>query len=39
MTPTIVLEDGKLRFVLGSPGGARIITTVANIFSRRLKAA
>jgi gamma-glutamyltranspeptidase/glutathione hydrolase len=31
MTPTIVLEDGKLRFVLGSPGGARIITTVANI--------
>jgi gamma-glutamyltranspeptidase / glutathione hydrolase len=32
MTPTIVLEDRKLRFVLGSPGGARIITTVANIF-------
>lgn len=32
MTPTIVLENGKLRFVLGSPGGARIITTVANIF-------
>jgi gamma-glutamyltranspeptidase / glutathione hydrolase len=32
MTPTIVLEDGKLRFVLGSPGGGRIITTVANIF-------
>jgi len=32
MTPTIVLEDGKLRYVLGSPGGARIITTVANIF-------
>jgi gamma-glutamyltranspeptidase/glutathione hydrolase len=31
MTPTIVLEDGKLRYVLGSPGGARIITTVANI--------
>ncbi len=31
MTPTIVLEDGKLRFVLGSPGGGRIITTVANI--------
>jgi gamma-glutamyltranspeptidase/glutathione hydrolase len=23
---------GKLRYVLGSPGGARIITTVANIF-------
>jgi len=32
MTPTIVLEDGKLRYVLGSPGGARIITTVAGIF-------
>jgi len=32
MTPTIVLEDGTLRYVLGSPGGARIITTVANIF-------
>lgn len=32
MTPTIVLKDGKLRMVLGSPGGSRIITTVANIF-------
>ena len=36
MTPTIVLEgglaDGKLRYVLGSPGGSFIITTVANIF-------
>jgi gamma-glutamyltranspeptidase/glutathione hydrolase len=32
MSPTIVLEDGKLRFVLGSPGGPRIITTTANIF-------
>jgi gamma-glutamyltranspeptidase / glutathione hydrolase len=32
MTPTIVLEDGKLSYVLGSPGGARIITTVGNIF-------
>ena len=31
MTPTIVLRDGKLFLVLGSPGGARIITTVANI--------
>ena len=31
MTPTIVLKDGKLRYVLGSPGGGRIITTVANI--------
>jgi gamma-glutamyltranspeptidase/glutathione hydrolase len=32
MTPTIVLRNGKVRFVLGSPGGGRIITTVANIF-------
>ena len=31
MTPTIVLKNGKLSLVLGSPGGARIITTVANI--------
>ena len=31
MTPTIVLKDGKLFLALGSPGGARIITTVANI--------
>jgi len=31
MAPTIVLKDGKVRMVLGSPGGARIITTVANI--------
>jgi gamma-glutamyltranspeptidase/glutathione hydrolase len=32
MTPAIVLEDSKLRYVLGSPGGSRIITTVGNIF-------
>lgn len=31
MTPTIVLNNGKLFLVLGSPGGPRIITTVANI--------
>jgi gamma-glutamyltranspeptidase / glutathione hydrolase len=31
MTPIIVLEDHKVRFVIGSPGGPRIITTVANI--------
>ncbi len=31
MTPTIVLKDSKLFLVLGSPGGSRIITTVANI--------
>ncbi len=28
MTPTIVLKDGKLAIVTGSPGGPRIITTV-----------
>jgi gamma-glutamyltranspeptidase / glutathione hydrolase len=31
MTPTIVLKDGNLFLVLGSPGGPRIITIVANI--------
>ncbi len=32
MTPTIVLEDGRPRFVLGSPGGATIPTTVLQVF-------
>ncbi|HTW38293.1 MAG TPA: gamma-glutamyltransferase [Steroidobacteraceae bacterium] len=31
MTPTIVLKNGKLWLVLGSPGGPTIVTTVANI--------
>ncbi len=31
MTPTIVLKEGKLFLVLGTPGGATIISTVANI--------
>jgi len=31
MTPTMVLKDGKLLLVLGSPGGSTIISTVANI--------
>ena len=31
MTPTIVLKDDRLFMVLGSPGGATIISTVANI--------
>ncbi len=31
MTPTIVLKNGKLWLVLGTPGGPTIITTVANI--------
>jgi gamma-glutamyltranspeptidase/glutathione hydrolase len=32
MTPTVVLKDGKVRMVLGSPGGPTITTTVLNIF-------
>jgi gamma-glutamyltranspeptidase/glutathione hydrolase len=31
MSPTIVLKDGKLFMVVGSPGGARIITTVLQV--------
>jgi gamma-glutamyltranspeptidase/glutathione hydrolase len=31
MTPTIVEKDGRLRYVLGTPGGPTIITTVAQI--------
>ncbi len=31
MTPTIVLKDGKPVLVVGSPGGARIISTVLEI--------
>jgi gamma-glutamyltranspeptidase / glutathione hydrolase len=31
MTPTLVLQDGKPVLVVGSPGGARIITTVLEI--------
>ncbi len=30
MTPTMVLKDGKVLLVLGSPGGSTIITTVTN---------
>jgi gamma-glutamyltranspeptidase / glutathione hydrolase len=36
MTPTIVMRDGKLAMVTGSPGGSRIITialeTILNVF-------
>lgn len=32
MTPTIVLESGRPRFVIGSPGGSRIPTTVLQVF-------
>lgn len=31
MTPTIVLQDGEPRYVLGSPGGGRIINTVLQV--------
>ncbi|MCB9868377.1 MAG: gamma-glutamyltransferase [Planctomycetes bacterium] len=31
MTPTLVLRDGKLEMVLGSPGGGRIINTVLQV--------
>ena len=31
MAPTIVTKDGQLAMVLGSPGGARIITTVLEV--------
>ncbi|AYF02075.1 gamma-glutamyltransferase [Paracoccus yeei] len=31
MTPTIVLKDGETWLVTGSPGGARIITTVLQV--------
>lgn len=31
MTPTIVLQDGKLRFAVGSPGGPTIINTVLQV--------
>ena len=31
MTPTIVEKDGELRYVVGTPGGPTIITTVAQV--------
>ena len=31
MTPTVVLQDGNLRLVLGSPGGGTIINTVLQV--------
>ena len=33
MTPTIVLKDGKLLFVVGSPGGPTIINTVMQVIT------
>lgn len=35
MAPTIVLEDGRPRLALGSPGGATIITTVLQVLLER----
>ena len=31
MTPTIIFKDKNPYFVLGSPGGSRIITTVLQV--------
>jgi gamma-glutamyltranspeptidase/glutathione hydrolase len=31
MTPTIVEQDGRVKFVLGTPGGSTIITSVAQV--------
>lgn len=36
MTPTILLRDGKLRLVLGSPGGPTIISTVLQVIENVL---
>lgn len=36
MSPTIVLDDGEVRYVLGSPGGSTIITTVVQILLNRI---
>ncbi|MRJ76595.1 gamma-glutamyltransferase [Aeromicrobium sp. SMF47] len=36
MAPTIVLKDGKVKYVVGSPGGATIITTVLQILLNRI---
>lgn len=36
MAPTIVLKDNKVKYVVGSPGGATIITTVLQILVNRI---
>ncbi len=36
MTPTIVCKDGELRYVLGAPGGGRIITGVMQVLLNRV---
>ncbi|MET9632658.1 gamma-glutamyltransferase [Lentzea sp. NPDC006480] len=36
MAPTIVLDHGKVKLAVGSPGGATIITTVLQVLTARL---
>ena len=36
MSPTIVLDDGKVKYVVGSPGGSTIITTVLQVLVNRI---
>jgi gamma-glutamyltranspeptidase/glutathione hydrolase len=36
MSPTIVLDGGDVRYVVGSPGGSMIITTVTQVLLNRL---
>jgi gamma-glutamyltranspeptidase/glutathione hydrolase len=36
MSPTIVLDGGEVRFVVGSPGGSMIITTVTQVLINRI---
>ncbi|MEU1970962.1 gamma-glutamyltransferase [Microbacterium sp. NPDC019599] len=36
MSPTIVLDGGDIRFVVGSPGGSMIITTVTQVLINRI---
>jgi len=36
MSPTIVLDAGDVRYVVGSPGGSMIITTVTQVLMNRI---
>ena len=36
MSPTIVLDGGDVRYVVGSPGGSMIITTVTQVLMNRI---
>lgn len=36
MSPTIVLDGGEVRYVVGSPGGSTIITTVTQVLVNRI---